>query len=295
MVGIISGNFSGLTGNSLAGLGQRGLLGAAGEGKANQQVYVNVASGNLVFQGQDDFLASRGNGIGVVRTYNSQGTYDNGNGDAWWRNGYHSLINQSGVLNQAGSSIQRVAADGSILTYTYDAESQRYLTVTGSGQFDSLSYDAASNAWTWTQSGTQNTEAYTANGNQWRMTSASDLNGNTTTYAYTGDLLTSITDASGERIRFTYQGNLLSQEAVEMADGTLYSRVSYSYDSRNRLEQVIVDLSPSDNSTDDGNFYFTSFSYVGDTNLISSISQADGSQLSFTYTRRSMAARKLKA
>ncbi|AKZ26307.1 hypothetical protein ACH51_08095 [Ralstonia solanacearum] len=106
------------------------------------------------------------------------------------------------------------------------------------------------------------------------MTSASDLNGNTTTYAYTGDLLTSITDASGERIRFTYQGNLLSQEAVEMADGTLYSRVSYSYDSRNRLEQVIVDLSPSDNSTDDGNFYFTSFSYVGDTNLISSISQA---------------------
>ncbi|MFV8638620.1 LysM peptidoglycan-binding domain-containing protein [Ralstonia pseudosolanacearum] len=284
MVGIISDNFSGLTGNSLAGLGQRGLLGAAGEGKANQQVYVNVASGNLVFQGQDDFLASRGNGIGVVRTYNSQGTYDNGNGDAWWRNGYHSLINQSGVLNQAGSSIQRVAADGSILTYTYDAESQRYLTVTGSGQFDSLSYDAASNAWTWTQSGTQNTEAYTANGNQWRMTSASDLNGNTTTYAYTGDLLTSITDASGERIRFTYQGNLLSQEAVEMADGTLYSRVSYSYDSRNRLEQVIVDLSPSDNSTDDGNFYFTSFSYVGDTNLISSISQADGSQLSFTYT-----------
>ncbi len=284
MVGIISGNFSGLTGNSLAGLGQRGLLGAAGEGKANQQVYVNVASGNLVFQGRDDFLASRGNGIGVVRTYNSQGTYDNENGDAWWRNGYHSLINQSGVLNQAGSSIQRVAADGSILTYTYDAESQRYLTVTGSGQFDSLSYDAVSNAWTWTQSGTQNTETYTANGNQWRMTSASDLNGNTTTYAYTGDLLTSITDASGESIRFTYQGNLLSQEAVEMADGTLYSRVSYSYDSRNRLEQVIVDLSPSDNSTDDGNFYFTSFSYVGDTNLISSIAQADGSQLSFTYT-----------
>ncbi|QOK94573.1 LysM peptidoglycan-binding domain-containing protein (plasmid) [Ralstonia pseudosolanacearum] len=284
MVGIISGNFSGLTGNSLAGVGQRGVLGGARQGNANQQAYVNVATGNLVLQGQDDFLASRGSGIGVVRTYNSQGTYDNQNGDAWWRNGYHRLINQSGVLNQAGSSIQRVGADGSVLTYSYDAASQRYLAATGSGQFDSLSYDAAGDAWTWTQSSTQNTETYTANGNQWRMTSAGDPNGNTTTYAYTGDLLTSITDASGESVRFTYQGNSLSQEEVAMADGTLYSRTSYTYDSLNRLEQVIVDLSPSDNSTDDGNVYATRYSYVDDTNLISSVTQSDGSQQSFTYT-----------
>ncbi|MHA6823018.1 LysM peptidoglycan-binding domain-containing protein [Ralstonia pseudosolanacearum] len=284
MVGIISGNFSGLTGNSLAGVGQRGVLGGARQGNANQQAYVNVATGNLVLQGQDDFLASRGNGIGVVRTYNSQGTYDNQNGDAWWRNGYHRLINQSGVLNQAGSSIQRVGADGSVLTYSYDAASQRYLAATGSGQFDSLSYDAAGDAWTWTQSSTQSTETYTANGNQWRMTSAGDPNGNTTTYAYTGDLLTSITDASGESVRFTYQGNSLSQEEVAMADGTLYSRTSYTYDGQNRLEQVIVDLSPSDNSTDDGNVYATRYSYVDDTNLISSVTQSDGSQLRFTYT-----------
>jgi len=284
MVGIISGDFFGLTGNSLAGLGQRGLLGAASEGNASQQAYVNVATGNLVLQGQDDFLASRGAGIGVVRTYNSLGTYDNENSDAWWRNGYHRLINQTGTVNQAGSSIQRVAADGSILTYTYDAESQRYLAATGSGQFDSLSYDASSNQWTWTQSSTQSTETYTANGNQWRMTSASDLNGNTTTYAYSGDLLTSITDASGESVRFTYQGNNLSQEEVVKADGTLYSRTSYRYDYQNRLEQVKVDLSPSDDSVSDGNVYVTSYSYVDNTSLIASVTQTDGSQLSFTYT-----------
>lgn len=284
MVGIISGDFFGLTGNSLAGLGQRGLLGAASEGNASQQAYVNVATGNLVLQGQDDFLASRGAGIGVVRTYNSLGTYDNENSDAWWRNGYHRLINQTGTVNQAGSSIQRVAADGSILTYTYDAESQHYLAATGSGQFDSLSYDAGSNQWTWTQSSTQSTETYTANGNQWRMTSASDLNGNTTTYAYSGDLLTSITDASGESVRFTYQGNNLSQEEVVKADGTLSSRTSYRYDFQNRLEQVKVDLSPSDDSISDGNVYVTSYSYVDNTSLIASVTQTDGSQLSFTYT-----------
>ncbi|KHK58654.1 hypothetical protein PI87_02585 [Ralstonia sp. A12] len=284
MVGIISGDFFGLTGNSLAGLGQRGLLGTAGEGSASQQAYVNVATGNLVLQGQDDFLASRGVGIGVVRTYNSLGTYNNENSDAWWRNGYHRLINQTGTVNQPGSSIQRVAADGSILTYTYDTASQHYLAATGSGQFDSLSYDAGSNQWTWTQSSTQNTETYTANGNQWRMTSASDLNGNTTTYAYTGDLLTNITDASGESVRFTYQGNNLSQEEVVKADGTLYSRTSYRYDYQNRLQQVKVDLSPSDDSISDGNVYVTSYSYVDNTNLISSVTQTDGSQLSFTYT-----------
>lgn len=284
MVGIISGDFFGLTGNSLAGLGQRGLLGAASEGNASQQAYVNVATGNLVLQGQDDFLASRGAGIGVVRTYNSLGTYDNENSDAWWRNGYHRLINQTGTVNQAGSSIQRLAADGSILTYTYDAESQHYLAATGSGQFDSLSYDAGSNQWTWTQSSTQSTETYTANGNQWRMTSASDLNGNTTTYAYSGDLLTSITDASGESVRFTYQGNNLSQEEVVKADGTLSSRTSYRYDYQNRLEQVKVDLSPSDDSISDGNVYVTSYSYVDNTSLIASVTQTDGSQLSFTYT-----------
>ncbi|WP_459569053.1 carbohydrate-binding protein, partial [Cupriavidus sp. 8B] len=283
MVGIVSGDFFGLTGNGSAGLGQRGLLGAASEGNASQQAFVNVATGNLVLQGQDDLLVSRGGDIGVVRTYNSQGTYSNQGADAWWRSGYHRLLNQTGGLNQAGSTIQRVAADGSILSYAYDAASQRYLAATGSGQFDSLGYDASSNQWTWTQAGTGNSETYASGGGGWRMTSSSDQNGNATTYAFSGDLLTSITAASGESVQFVYQGNNLAQEQVRQADGSFLSRTSYRYDWQNRLQEVKVDLSPADNSIADGRVYVTSYSYVEGTNLIASVTQTDGSELSFSY------------
>ena len=67
MVAIVSGNSLGLSLTSLNTLGQRGALGAAGQGRNAEQAYVNIANGNLVLQDLDDKLVARGADIGVVR------------------------------------------------------------------------------------------------------------------------------------------------------------------------------------------------------------------------------------
>jgi hypothetical protein len=73
MVAIVSGNSLGLNLTSLATLGQQGAIGSAGQGRNGQGIYVNVASGNLVLQHQDDLLVARGHDAAAVRTYDAQG------------------------------------------------------------------------------------------------------------------------------------------------------------------------------------------------------------------------------
>ena len=60
MVAIVTGNSLGLSLTSLASLGSQGGLGAASQGRNGEQVFVNAATGNLVIQEKDDFLASTG-------------------------------------------------------------------------------------------------------------------------------------------------------------------------------------------------------------------------------------------
>ncbi|MFZ6872324.1 hypothetical protein ACO0LF_09690, partial [Undibacterium sp. Di27W] len=103
MVAIVSGNSTGLNLTSSSNLGQRGNLGSASQGKTGEQSIVNIATGNLVLQDKDGFLASRGNDLSVIRTYNSQGVIKDDNSDAWWINGYRRIVNLTGTLNQAGS------------------------------------------------------------------------------------------------------------------------------------------------------------------------------------------------
>ncbi len=283
MVAIVSGNSTGLNLTSLANSGQRGNLGTAGQGKTGEQSYVNVANGNLVVLDQDTFVSSRGNDISVLRTYNSQGKLSDDNGDAWWINGYRRIINQTGTINQPGSTIQRIGADNSLETYDFDATSQTYIAHAGSGKFDTLAYDSGTATWTWTNPSTQNKESYTAHADTWRLATASDANGNTTSYSYNGDLLSKITSANGETVEFIYTGNNLSQERIVAADGKVTSNTRYSYDAQNRLSQVQLDLSPEDACIADGKVYSTSYTYVGASKLIDSITQTDGSVQKFTY------------
>src|SRR5581483_1413776 len=57
----------------------------------------------------------------------------------------------------------------------------------------------------------------------------------------------------------------------------------YNYDAQNRLTQVVVDLSPGDNSIADGKTYSTAYTYDGTSKRIASITQGDGTTISFTY------------
>ena len=73
MVAIVSGNSLGLNLTSHATLGQQGAGEAAVHGRNGQAVFVNVASGNLVLQQQDEMLVSRGLDAAALRTYDAQG------------------------------------------------------------------------------------------------------------------------------------------------------------------------------------------------------------------------------
>ena len=75
MVAIVSGTGLGLLGSSLYTLGgqKHAASGTATTGRNGDQVYLNAATGNLVMQQRDEFLASAGINTALTRTYNSQG------------------------------------------------------------------------------------------------------------------------------------------------------------------------------------------------------------------------------
>ena len=115
------------------------------------------------------------------------------------------------------------------------------------------------------------------------MVSRTDRNGNSLTYGYTGALLTQVTTQDGEYTSLIYSGNNLVQLSTHLADGTSLSRTYYTYDGRNRLSKVSVDLTPTDNSITDGNVYTTTYTYLGTTKQVASIRQTDGSRLDIAY------------
>ena len=113
------------------------------------------------------------------------------------------------------------------------------------------------------------------------MVRSADSSGNVTTYAYTGSLLTQITDPSGQITYLDYTGNNLT-DIREVSDGATQKRVQYAYDSQNRLTSVSVDLTPANDSSTDPT-YVTTYGYQGTTDLLASITQADGTKVSFQY------------
>src|SRR4051812_29269558 len=121
MVAIVSGNSLGLELTSAATLGQKGVFGEAALGQSKERGYVNVATGNLVIQDQDDYLESRGLDVAALRTYNSMGALDDDNGDNWTNGFYKKQITFTGSLTSpgTGTTIVRTAMDGSKATYTY--------------------------------------------------------------------------------------------------------------------------------------------------------------------------------
>ena len=95
-------------------------MGAAQLGLLGDQVFVNASTGNLVLQHQDEFLAAAGLDVGVTRTYNSQGQFDDDNGDNWKMGVYRSVVGLTGNANEAGSTVRRIGGDGAAVTYRFD-------------------------------------------------------------------------------------------------------------------------------------------------------------------------------
>ena len=279
MVGIISGENLGLY-NGL--LGQFGAVGNdewVGRNGQSDRIYVNTTTGNLVIQRRDEYLTSQGLDQALVRTYNSLGLYDDTNGDNWRLNVYQRLYGLVGTVNTAGSSITKVYGDGTEAVFTYDESRGLYVSTAGDRAHDTLTFDSQSATWMWSDGNPEIEERYNSEG---RLVQKSDADGNILSYTYTGDLITEISDASGQVTYFDYSGTNLTQIRT-VSQGQEQSRVRYSYDTQNRLSQVTVDLTPQDNLIDDGEVYVTTYTYDGDSKRVASITNTDGTAVSFTY------------
>jgi YD repeat-containing protein len=279
MVEIVSGNQLGLVNSSITLLGSGGGVGNAQLGQNGDQVFLNGATGNLVIESTDEILAAAGSDLSLIRTYNSQGLMNDANGDNWRLSVDRRVYGLTGTVNTAGSTITKQFGDGGEVVYTYNATLGAYVAKDGSNANDSLSYNATSLQWTWTDGATQSKEIYNSTG---QMIQSADINGNTTTYSYTGAYLTQITDASGQTTYLDYAGNNLTDIRV-VSGGVTQTRTRYTYDTSNRLSTVVVDLSPSDNSVSDGNTYTTTYAYDGTSDRVASITSGDGTTVSFAY------------
>jgi len=277
MVAVVSGAGLGLFGSSISTLGGAGAAGNAVVGRGNDRVFVNTATGNLIVQSQDERLSALGLDLALVRTYNSQGLTDYDNDDNWRLGIVRRVIELTGTINTAGSTVKKVFGDGREVLYSYVDSTTGYRSTEGDGAHDTLKY--ASSQWTWTDGSARNTETYNSSG---FLTSSQDADGNTISYSYTGNLLTHIEDASGQDTYLDYSGNNLTQIRV-VSDGATQTLTRYSYDGSDRLIQVKVDLTPQDNSVTDGIVHTTTYTYDGASNRIRRIVQPDASYVEFGY------------
>ncbi|MEJ7806063.1 MAG: DUF6531 domain-containing protein [Telluria sp.] len=133
MVAIVSGNSAGLLNSSAGTLGQNGVFGNAASGNAKEGAYVNIATGNLSLQDQDDFIAANGVSVALTRTYNSQGNHNDSMGASWKLGLRKQLTGLSGPVNTAGTTVVRIDADGSSSLYRYDTARAAYVSTDGGG------------------------------------------------------------------------------------------------------------------------------------------------------------------
>jgi YD repeat-containing protein len=282
MVAIVAGAGLGLERSSALVLGGAGQLGQAVLGRGSDNVYVNAASGNLVVQGADEMLFGLGPDSVIGRSYNSQA----GTGANWQTNLARRVGAVTGTVNTAGSTVKRIAWDGSDIDYAYDTTRGLYVAREGGGGYDTLSFASATQTWTWTDGASRTVETYDgANGG--RLTRSTDADGNYLDFTYVGGALTRVTTQEGGYTELAYTGSLLTSLVTHDKAGggdVALTRIRYGYDGSGRLTTVTVDLTPLDNSVGDYKTYVTTYGYDGTSTRVNSITQAGGANLAATTT-----------
>ena len=300
MAAIITSNTLGLSTVSRGNIDLQN--GNPSTGRSGESVYVNAKTGNLVVQQQDELLAALGQDIDVLRTYNSLGQLDGDNNDNWRIGFYRQLRSLVGDIDTTGSSIVRVGEDGAEQEFTWNGSA--YASTDGDGAHDTLSSYTTTNAsgqtvtqWTYTDGDSRTTEVYDWSNGNGKLLNQADAVGNTISYTYNADgLLSRATSANSTGAQFNYTdlsydaaANLQSVtnhawDAVSNSN-TAITRVSYGYEAwsgGSRLKTVTVDLTPYDST--DSKTYVTSYAYVSSiSTLLSTLTQTDGTSLSFSY------------
>jgi YD repeat-containing protein len=291
MVAIFTGPGSGFERGSRAVVGPSGLLGDALLGNAGEQVFYNAFNGNLLVSQRDEFLVGRGPDVAIARTYNSKGDFSDDNGDNWRQSTDRRVYGQTGTVNAAGSTIKRVSGDGSVIGFSWNDAQDLYIGTDGEGAYDSLSFNAGTGLWTWTDGDTGICETYeaSASAGSWRIAQQYDRDGNSVTFSYdAGGRLDKATTADGGYVQYSWDtaNDRITAIVTGYADLTTMlsktlTRTSYSYDTATgKLAKITVDLTPT--NTADNVSYSTDYAYDASGRL-NSISQTDGSFLDMDY------------
>jgi YD repeat-containing protein len=285
MVAIVAGNALGLSLGSSATLGEQGTKGMASTGRSGERLYVNAATGNLVLQAQDEWLAGRGLSAEALRTYNSQGKLDDDNGDNWSLGVYAQQMRLSGgPFGGEGTLMTRTGRDGAVARYGFDAASRRYITTAGDGAHDSIRL-GSENRWIWTDGSTGREEHHDADSG--RLVQVTERNGAFLNYDYdAAGRLRKVSVNGREETRYIHERGLLTElRTVTLVGGQTRTstRVSYAYDDERRLSRVTVELTPEDGS--DASTYWTDYRYHGSSHRLRSLTQKDGTGLWFEYDR----------
>lgn len=287
MSAVIIGNGIGLLSNSL---NETSYLQTASSGQAPSGLRVNAATGNLVLQAGDQFVTSSGRDAAMVRTYNSQGLWQN---QQAWRYFYQrELLDLGGSAEPLPASLRLRHDDGSEFQFNWDVERELYVTTDGDNAHDTLRFDTESQRWIYKRDGQKSEDIFDRNG---RLVAQNDGYGQLTTFHYENDRLAEIRDASGQTISLNYidtsRGYQISSLAIQSQAGEQYANATetthYRYDQQGRLIETLIDLSPSDGSITDGNLFFTRLTYHGDSDRISRVSHSDGSAITIDYQQYS--------
>ncbi|MFC0677967.1 putative Ig domain-containing protein [Lysobacter korlensis] len=292
MTAIISGNGLGLFNSSLNQLG--GTLGShPGLGQGTTSQYVNIATGNVIMQGQDERLLSRGLLFEHTRTYNSQGvlTSTNEAGKDLWTFEFETVIRHlSGTINTAGSTVERILGDGTRVRFAYDAQAGLYRSTAGDGAHDTISYSTSSAQWTWMEGSSLRQEIHNSSKGQIVLVRDPKTGAENRFERNTSGRLERIVTQGGDAVLFHYDGStevLLGVSTLE--SGEIKSQVRYGYDSAGRLARIELDLTPGtwdDNNADATRSFVTEYEYSDDGKIKRAsrgMSQSDGLEVSYDY------------
>ncbi|QWF16421.1 putative Ig domain-containing protein [Lysobacter capsici] len=306
MSAVISGNGLGLFNGSASQIGT-GLGGGVRLGQGRDNQYVNIATGNLLLQSQDEQLLFRGMSIAAQRTYNSRGLLADVGADAWITGFERRVELLSGTLNAAGSVMRRYTGDGSYQDFAF-VSADLYRSTTGDGAHDTLNRDGATSTWTWVEGSTRREEQYANHADatlKGRLTRIRDLKSDgvsAATWNVVYDASNRISEVQAveggpqEALIFGYDANGRLSTLSTRINGVVNEQVTYGYDGSGRLSSVLVDLTPADAAGDrdvwdtsnfannDGYRFHTVYTYVDVSSLqLSQVRQSDGTLVSYTY------------
>ncbi|WUR15025.1 DUF4214 domain-containing protein [[Empedobacter] haloabium] len=304
MVAIVGGKGFGLATGSAGELGKNGIFGEAAFGTSKEGVYLNVVNGNLSLQDKDGFVAVEGVNLAYTRTYNSLGSFGKGPGNNW-SNGLARLNGAPRLAQQPSSPLvpfTRTAGDGSVSTFTYDTARGAYVSTDGGGAYQTIRWSATDAKWHWTGGRDDDKELYESYNDAGLLVASGDEGGKKATTAapfgtritYEYDARERLISVNTSSVGTSYAYRTLSDGNTEllvtqnMFTGATF-RASYITDPLGRLVRVVTDLTPAiigdepANARAPATSYAVTYGYVGNTNLINSIVQDDGSALNIAY------------